>query len=538
MPLKIINRRTGLGTRVLSKTSVAAAILLALFVLQPARIVFSQQNKESRRGERAIRHGEYDEAARIFADLMKKQPADMGAILGESLAHFRLKQYARCFDDTGQALKIDPDNARAHALRGYALLRSGYFPNSIAELAEALRINPKEALAWGALAEIDYYNNQTKECQRKANYAFSLDSSNADSLMTYARASSRMEQFNQAADAYELYLQIAPRGEKDNRDRIRGLVQFYRQLVGLHLHRIDGPRSMIASFRLGADRRPYMNIRANGRDATFVIDTGSGFTVISVDAAKRLGVRAVARGGTSQGVGGSGKFPIVYGLINSMNIGDERVESIPCFIRPFPEGKNPSPDTHADGFIGLSILSSFVTSLDYKRRLISLTRAPEGQTDPIFASPDATVIPFRTTENGLISLETRLNGTHVLNAILDTAASSSVISTAAVKRLDMDASIIKGETVQVVGAAGISDDVPLLMLHDCEVADLQQTNMRALVLDFAAINETSGFEQGGILGGDFLTHFKITLDFDRGRVALEPQTRAITRLQPPSPSSG
>jgi len=61
------------------------------------------------------------------------------------------------------------------------------------------------------------------------------------------------------------------------------------------------------------------------------------------------------------------------------------------------------------------------------------------------------------------------------------------------------------------------------------VANLQQDNLRALILDFNAINETSGFEQSGILGGDFLRHFRVTIDFIRAKVAFQPHTTAITK---------
>jgi hypothetical protein len=53
---------------------------------------------------------------------------------------------------------------------------------------------------------------------------------------------------------------------------------------------------------------------------------------------------------------------------------------------------------------------------------------------------------------------------------------------------------------------------------------VQQNNLRALVLDFGAINETSGFEQSGILGGDFLRNFKLTIDFNRSLLALQLHT--------------
>ncbi|MGH9762015.1 MAG: hypothetical protein ACREDR_37545, partial [Blastocatellia bacterium] len=78
--------------------------------------------------------------------------------------------------------------------------------------------------------------------------------------------------------------------------------------------------------------------------------------------------------------------------------------------------------------------------------------------------------------------------------------------------------------------AGVSNNVQLLHIRNCRVADLQQKDIRALIMDFGAINETAGFEQSGIIGGDFLQHFRLTIDFSRGELVLEPQTAAITRL--------
>jgi hypothetical protein len=62
----------------------------------------------------------------------------------------------------------------------------------------------------------------------------------------------------------------------------------------------------------------------------------------------------------------------------------------------------------------------------------------------------------------------------------------------------------------------------MLFIRNCKVADVQQNNLRALVLDFGAINETSGFEQSGILGGDFLRHFRVTIDFNRAQLTFQP----------------
>jgi hypothetical protein len=60
--------------------------------------------------------------------------------------------------------------------------------------------------------------------------------------------------------------------------------------------------------------------------------------------------------------------------------------------------------------------------------------------------------------------------------------------------------------------------VQLLLLKNCRVADIEQRDLQALVMDFSALNETSGFEQSGILGGNFLRHFRLTIDFNRGQL--------------------
>ena len=511
-------------------------ILLALLVaVAPYRAAAFADDKEDEAREKihndarkAIRKGKYERAIELYLDLINKKGQDIQARLGASFAYLKQQNYEQSFEHATGALKLDINSARGHALAGLALLRSGFIRPAIAELQQSVNLNPKEALAIGGAAEIDYFEGRSREALAKAIYAHRLDPDEPDYIMTYARASSRVEDFKEAADAYELFLEVAPESDKERRDRIKGLIRFYRQLAGLRVHDISGPVSTELPFYLGSDRRPYIKLKVNNRDANFVIDTGSGFTVISAGAAKRLGVSEISRGGNSQGVGGTGKFEIIYGLIKSINIGDARVRQVPCFIRHFHGTENRPAEERADGFIGLSILSHFITELDYKESRMKLNRNFD---QPLLAaaSPDTTAIPFRTTQNGLISIETEFDKTNPINVILDSGASSTAISVTAVERLKMRDQIIKGQTANVIGAAGITNNVELLFIRNCRVADLNQSNLRALILDFAAINETSGFEQSGILGGDFLRHFRVTIDFPRTQVLFQPHTSAVTK---------
>jgi hypothetical protein len=53
-------------------------------------------------------------------------------------------------------------------------------------------------------------------------------------------------------------------------------------------------------------------------------------------------------------------------------------------------------------------------------------------------------------------------------------------------------------------------------------------NARAVILDLDSINGESGFEQHGILGGDYLSHFRVVLDLRRFQFRITPQTDAIS----------
>ncbi|HVG18596.1 MAG TPA: aspartyl protease family protein [Blastocatellia bacterium] len=518
------------GPRALIALLLAALVISAAAAPVTAAALEGQGVKESnnkiiREAMKAIRSGRYEDAISLYGQVLSADKNNVQAHVGAALAHLKSRDYRLCFQQAGEAIKADPTSARARALAGLALLRSGYINNAVREVNEAFKLDSKEPMAYWAASEIDYYEGRPDDARIKSYRAHVLDRDEPDYLITFARASSQMEMFKDAADAYDAFLRIAPQNDKDRRDAIKGLIQFYRRLGGVNVHQISGAAVAEVPFRLGGDRRPYIKVKVNGRDATFVIDTGSGFTVISKDSAKRLGVSEIAQGGKSQAFGGDGKFLIVYGLLKSLELGETKVKSVPCYIQRLHYAQNAPPGERADGYIGLSVLTHFLTQLDYKENVMRLDRDLEGAGSAVAALPEATVIPFRRTQNGLISIETEFNGNQRINAILDSGASSMVISAAAVERFNLRDQIIKGQTVQVFGAAGVANDVELLFLPNCRVADIQQSNLRALVLDFGAINETTGFEQSGILGGDFLRHFRVTIDFSRALLAFQPNIK-------------
>jgi predicted aspartyl protease len=152
---------------------------------------------------------------------------------------------------------------------------------------------------------------------------------------------------------------------------------------------------------------------------------------------------------------------------------------------------------------------------------------------------DGFEVPIRSTSGGLVSTETNLPGVdRPLNFIIDTGASTSVISKAAVKSYQLESLIMPGVKVRVIGAAGVTDDTEAIGLNTLTVNGLRKNRSRALILDLNSVNETSGFEQHGVLGGDYLSHFRVVFDLRRYQFKLTPQTPAISVATPQQPDDG
>ena len=422
---------------------------------------------------------------------------------------------------------VEPLSARAHALLGSAILAAGDFRNSVEEFRTALSINDKEALAIAGLAMVDFYENRLDSSLKGLRRAVDLDSDEPDYIFSLAQASARTERYKEAADAYERFLIIAPKTDADRRSRIRGLIDFLRYLgKQSSLYDLRGEKQTSISFD-STDGRPVLKVRVNGRKEylRFVLDTGSGMSVISDETAKLLGIRPVARGGMARAVGGGGKFEIVYGFLSSLEIGEVKVESVPVYIRHFYDDRLP-----VDGYLGLSVISRFLALVDYGEGTFSLSRESDSSrrlnVSPTSPANGSLEIPLRTTSSGFLSGEVHLEGIErPLNFIIDTGASITVVAEKLVEQEDM-AAYLEPIRMRIFGAAGVSEDVKRLLLPSVSLGSLMRERVTAAVLDMESLNETAGFSQNGILGGNFLRHFRLFFDFPRGVIRLEPLGKA------------
>jgi len=76
--------------------------------------------------------------------------------------------------------------------------------------------------------------------------------------------------------------------------------------------------------------------------------------------------------------------------------------------------------------------------------------------------------------------------------------------------------------LRVVGAAGITENVESFTLPRIKFGDHSRDSITAIALDLNMINDASGFEQSGILGGNFFLNYKMTFDFKNSRLMFSP----------------
>lgn len=500
--------------RILSLAIITAAIPVLAADIQQANA--DDFRSLLRQADKLVRKGDYVEAEKAFKRAIAIDPSHSGAKLRLAFVHVKQRRLREAYDLAFPVAKAEPKNSEAFAVLGATLLSAGKFREARTVFFNAIRLNRREALAWAGYGMLDFYENRIFDSLSNLKEAVFLDADEPDYHFALAQVSARAEQYKEAADAYHRFLVLSRNTDDDRRQRIKGLINFLRYLGQKKTLYVTGGEAETTVPIQVVGNRPVIELKINGQaePLRFVLDTGSGISVISEETAKRLKIDPVTRGGFAKGIGGNGRFEIVYGFLREVEIGEIDIRNVPVYIRKFH-----SDGGNIDGYIGLSLISKFLTTLDYGARSFTLTKKDsEGMAE----AREAISLPLRLTSSGFLSGEVTVEGIEEpLNFIVDTGASVSVISHD-VASSEPVSSFVKTEKMRVIGSAGITDDVPSFLLPRVSFGSHSRKSITAIALDLDMINEASGFEQAGILGGNFLRNYRMTFDFKNSKVTFVP----------------
>jgi predicted aspartyl protease len=261
----------------------------------------------------------------------------------------------------------------------------------------------------------------------------------------------------------------------------------------------------------------FLQARVNGSEPLwFGLDTGAGSTVINTLTAEALGLKMEGRHQTT-GAGGQVPSSIVRGV--RFDIGGARLETLRVTTISLTSIEN-AMGHKMDGILGYEFFSRYVVELDYERQFVSLYEPASfvykggGESLPLtFALNHPYVhakvaMPGREPVEGKFVLDT---GSNLPLILLDSFVRENRFAESLTKTLKVTGRGVGGDVSMPVGRTG-----------------------RLLLGSYSLENPVTSFPQSGWfahdgaagnIGGAILRRFKVTFDYSRSRMFLEPNRR-------------
>lgn len=292
-------------------------------------------------------------------------------------------------------------------------------------------------------------------------------------------------------------------------------------LCSLVAHAQEKPteRTTIPLMSLKGDERPLIQVKLNGQLVCILcVDTGSGISLLTEETAKKLSlVPKPAIGDDGKPISLSyikGKTADFVG-VNRVEVGTLALDRCAFVLVPdklFHEILSPN----TDGLIGLNILEKLALLIDHEGMEITLWKQGNltGEQRKSVHMDTNSPLTLQLRENGLF-LSAHFNGqTEAL--LLDTGGANTSISAGLAKRLALS---LDKEPKKYQGVNGI---VAVETIHVGQV-EVGKTALKNMAVIYPKAEEQSLTPK---LGMDYLSKFRVLLDFPQKRLYLQPAQMA------------
>jgi hypothetical protein len=253
----------------------------------------------------------------------------------------------------------------------------------------------------------------------------------------------------------------------------------------------------------------YIDGTVAGREATYLLDSGAGATVIDSVLAGELGLEPVGEF-AAQGVGGTSSFSFVevpeYRLGPAV-IRDQKLAVMSLDLRFYP-----STGVHIGMVVGYDLLSRFVTMIDYGAERMALYD-PDG----FHYDGDGRELPVEQSMS-LLSFDAVLEDSIPVRLLLDTGAGGSLHLTPSF--FESNPGFLEDRRVLQTTVEGVGGEDTAAVFRAGELKIAGYSVPAGLCSRFPG---TAALEEyDGIAGTRVLARFRLWLDYDRQRVILEP----------------
>jgi Flp pilus assembly protein TadD len=465
--------------------------------------------EQLRRGGEQYKDGKYSEALKSFARAAESpDPATAhDARKGIVLAALRVGEFTLARRTASQLSSNDHD-AEAMTLSGDALWAAGFFDEADREYERARQADPNSARARYGIARSLASRSRLSDALGELEVALALDPMDSDLPALRGTVLERLRRFDEAAEAYDGYANLLPRRESAAISIARSraaLLRSFSKRTPLEVADQAASRVHTIPFKL-VNKKIVVVGRLNGARVEWIVDTGAERTGVSPDLASAAGIRTVSTTLTA-GVGRSGVRRIRLGRADSLELGTLKIRNVPVAIRS-PGVGGPA---RWQGQSLSPIALGFSVTVDYRHKQIVLARA---LTDDDRAG---TRLPMRIQPLPLI--RGTLNSTHPAYFVVDTGGEIISIGADTADLLEMKPP--RHIPIRVLGMSGPDEDAFLLPGVDLDFAGVRLGRVGLAVLNLRAPSVLLGYQVGGIVGHNFLSRYRVSIDVARSEVRLE-----------------
>jgi predicted aspartyl protease len=273
-------------------------------------------------------------------------------------------------------------------------------------------------------------------------------------------------------------------------------------------------KSATVRFRLAGGAQPLILVPVEVNDHgpfDFILDTGAGTSLLSIELANKLNVAVL---GSKQGQSAGGSVSVSLAKVESFAVGTARLTEVDVGIVDLKQ-IGAAVGAKIDGDLGYNFLKSFRISIDYEKCQL---RLDDPRRLDVFNRESQTELPLRLASPAkpLILVEVYANRKGPFQFAIDTGTSTTAITPEVAKQLR-----IKGSPMGPGTTAGAQVAVTAGVLNSFMVGNAKSEDMPIVIADFfAALSEAVGARLDGIVGYNFLRHYKVVIDYPNERFTL------------------
>jgi Tfp pilus assembly protein PilF/predicted aspartyl protease len=506
--------------RVLTNRFLRFLLFIISGVCLAAWIVHGEAKKtpDTRRPEALLQRGLMAEAKKALAQDLRGQPDSVPHLILLTRILLIEDEFDEATTNIRRALKLAPANTEALALYGHCLFREGRFTLAETQYQKSLRLDSKQAGAHLGMGRVYLTRQQSEQSVKSFLQAIQLAPQEEDNYFFASEAYGATKNFPKQVESLEKYLALKPKFNAERVENAKALLAFFR-------HFEKGPVAAIADVARAYDIpfQPFYGLmlvegHVNGQGPfRFLVDSGATSTVLSNELFDSLKIPVLSTAVVSC-VGGTGRTGTKLAKVEKFKVGELEISNLP--VSSFD---NTIFAELIDGVLSTADLADFLITLDYPdRRILLAPRSSKPIAKPANDMLASRVeVPFRILGN-LILTPISINQQPAQNFLFDTGAVTSTLSKRQAGFLGIrDDTPNASVDIQFAGACGVTQSVLSVDRVDLSLQALKVPYAKILAVELKEISKELRSEVSGILGGDFYSQRKVTIDYRNTKLIFE-----------------